>query len=118
MTPFKAKHPCSYSGCPEITLSRFCSKHERLVRKKYEEERKTSIERGYDADWQKTREFKANQDPLCEECLKQDRVVPLDVVHHIKPIEMHLELRLVMDNLISLCNKCHEEIHKGERWGR
>lgn len=87
--------------------------------RQYDKKRGTSGERGYDATWQKVREMKANQNPLCEECLKNGIVKPLNKVHHIKPIETHPELRLVMENLMSLCNECHEQIyHKGERWGR
>ena len=67
---------------------------------------------------QRVRDFKASQDPLCEICDKHGIVRPLDVVHHVLPIETHPELRLDPDNLMSLCTEHHEEIHKDERWGR
>jgi len=92
--------------------------YEKAATRRYDKSRGNSGERGYDAQWQKVRTIKANQDPLCEECLKAGLLVPLDVVHHIKPIETHPELRLVIENLMSLCTFHHEEIHKGERWGR
>lgn len=116
--PFKPRHPCNYSGCPEITATRFCPKHEALDRKKYEEKRKTSVERGYNSQWQKLRAMKLAQDPLCEEHLRQNVDVAATMVHHIKPVETNPELRLVMENLMSLCNPCHEEKEKEGRWGK
>jgi 5-methylcytosine-specific restriction endonuclease McrA len=50
-------------------------------------------------------------------CAKQGRDKALDVVHHIVPIDKG-GARLDMENLMSLCTMHHEEIHKGERWGR
>ncbi len=72
----------------------------------------------YDAAWQRVRAMKLAQDPLCEEHLRQGHDVAVSMVHHIKPIETHPELRLVMENLQSLCTPCHDAAHKGGRWGR
>ena len=38
------------------------------------------------------------------------------MVHHIKPLEDYPELALELDNLISLCNDCHEQITN--RWAK
>ncbi len=118
--PFKPKRPCTYSGCVLFAEpnSSQCEKHKRKERERYDASRANSGERGYDAAWQRAREVKAMQDPLCEECLRQGRDKALDVVHHIKPVETHPELRLDPDNLQSLCTAHHEAAHKGERWGR
>jgi 5-methylcytosine-specific restriction endonuclease McrA len=78
--------------------------------------RGNSGERGYDAAWQKLRKLKIVRYPLCEEHLKHGRAVPAQKVHHIKPIETHPHLMLVMENLMSLCNECHEKVHGPERW--
>ena len=117
--PYKPKKPCGYSGCSKLTTGGPCPEHKRKINRQYDKQRGTSGERGYDATEQKVREIKANQDPLCEDCLKSGIVKPLKIVHHIKPIETHPELRLVMENLMSLCNECHEQVyHKGERFRR
>lgn len=118
MSPFKPKKPCTYPLCKELTTGGRCDRHKRQASRKYDLERGNSGERGYDAVWQKVREMKASQDPLCEECLKNGRIVPLDKVHHIKPIETHPELRLVMENLRSLCITHHEQTHSQDRFGR
>ncbi len=71
---------------------------------------KTTAERGYGNDWRKLSEYKRTADPLCEECLKSDKVVEARHVHHIKPIKNHPHLRLHWDNLISVCIECHERL--------
>ena len=46
------------------------------------------------------------------------RIVPVraTMVHHIKPRKEYPELALVLDNLMSLCDSCHERMHP-ERHG-
>lgn len=116
--PFKSKKPCSFPGCPRLTDGGRCEQHNRKERIEYDASRGNSGERGYDGQWQKVRAMKLSQDPLCEAHLKQGSVVAATMVHHIKPVETHPELRLVMDNLMSLCNPCHEEVEKAGRWRR
>lgn len=127
LMPYRPNRPCPGRGlrrnaCPSLIkgsekLCSECMVYEKKANRKYDKERGNSGERGYDATEQKVRKMKANRDPLCEECLKSGIVKPLDKVHHIKPIKTHPELRLVMENLRSLCDSCHEDEHKGERWG-
>jgi 5-methylcytosine-specific restriction protein A len=125
--PYQTKRQCPGRGlrhgfCQNLINSEICcpecQRYEKAIAKEYDHRRGNSNERGYDATWQKLRRMKAARNPLCERHFAQGVYIPLDVVHHIKPIETHPELRLAMDNLMSLCNACHEEIHKGERWGR
>ncbi|WP_338134154.1 hypothetical protein [Brevibacillus laterosporus] len=40
--PSKAKRPCSYFRCPELTTERFCQAH----KKQYDQERGSSNSRG------------------------------------------------------------------------
>lgn len=88
-------------------------------KKKWSDNRAGSTERGYDSEWRKVRALKVKQSPFCERCLKLGKHVPIKmkvegnygVVHHIKPVDQFPELRLVMDNLESLCFECHEAEH-------
>ena len=60
---------------------------------------------------------------LCQDCLaakaRGEMVRPRGavVVHHIKPREQYPELSLELDNLVSLCDACHNKRHpeKGRR---
>lgn len=110
-----------YRSCPNLIRgnTRLCEACEALrgeEKKDYDRQRGSSSSRGYDSAWQKVREAKANRNPLCERCLLRGIERPLDVVHHIKPVEDFPELRLVMENLESLCRFHHEDIHGPDRW--
>lgn len=70
--------------------------------------------------WQRTRREKLMSQPLCEMCSGKDvrLFTPATCVHHITPVEtgitMNDKKRLMfsMENLMSLCDSCHHEIHK------
>lgn len=94
-----------------------CLPYDKNSMKEYDRKRGSSAERGYDRRWRKVREIKLSIDPLCEVCLDQGLTTKATMVHHIKPIKTHPELRLVLTNLQSLCNEHHEELEKEGRWG-
>lgn len=56
--------------------------------------------------------------PLCEVCLSKGIVTPAEDVHHDKSFitdaGVNYSLAYSIDNLISLCKKCHSEIHSKE----
>jgi 5-methylcytosine-specific restriction protein A len=116
--PFKSLKPCTHQGCHKLTTGGPCEEHRRKERQRYDDNRGTSTERGYDAQWQKVRRVKLNSDPLCEVHTERGYVVVAVLVHHIKPVSEYPELRLVKSNLMSLCNECHEEIHGKDRFKR
>ena len=63
---------------------------------------------------------------ICQDCLAQKRLGArirarrAVVVHHILPRETHPELALELNNLVSLCDACHNKRHpeKGGAPGR
>ena len=60
--------------------------------------------------WRKVRSIALQRDHyLCQHCLQQKRFTPATDVHHIKPLEDFPELGLDLDNLTSLCWRCHEQ---------
>lgn len=68
--------------------------------------------------WEKCRQLILNRDNhLCQECLKQDKLTPADMVHHKTELKDEWSKRFEPDNLISLCNSCHNKQHpeKGKR---
>ena len=126
MSPMKPYRPCPGRGsrrnaCPNLIrgpeVCPQCQVYEKTAAKEYDQQRGSSRERGYDTQWEKVRDLKASRDPLCEECLSQDRDKALDVVHHVIAISEGGE-RLSMENLQSLCTECHERKHSSGRFGR
>lgn len=48
---------------------------------------------------------------ICQDCLNERKVTKAQTVHHIKELRDHPELALTLDNLVSLCNACHNRRH-------
>jgi 5-methylcytosine-specific restriction enzyme A len=69
--------------------------------------------------WEKCRKVVLQRDNyLCRKCLEQGRIAPADMVHHIEELTDNPELALNEDNLISLCNTCHNKEHPEKRNGK
>ena len=47
----------------------------------------------------------------CQECKRYGKSIDATTVHHIYPYQEYPLLALESDNLISLCNRCHELMH-------
>lgn len=48
---------------------------------------------------------------ICQRCKRYGRMREAAHVHHINPLEFYPELATARWNLISLCMKCHNELH-------
>ena len=74
--------------------------------------------------WQNMRDYIKRRDKfLCVECLKEGRITPAALVHHIIPITPRNitdpNVTLNPDNLESVCEECHAKLHpktNGRRW--
>jgi 5-methylcytosine-specific restriction protein A len=121
------KKPCAgrYGNCSSLVKigEKYCpdcqpreKKREQAKTKEYDRKRGTPTQRGYGAYWKKVRAHKLKKDPLCEKCLGLTmlNVVPAVLVHHIDGNSRNN----INANLMSLCNPCHEKIHKKDRWGK
>ncbi len=108
--PKRPLRPCSAPMCKELVSERFCEKHKKQERKRSDEQRGSYRERGYTTQYDKFRAWWVNQQPLCQPCSKEGRVVPMEILHHIKPIAEGGDL-LSADNALSVCRKCHAKIH-------
>ena len=108
--PHKAKKLCSYPGCPRLTNDTYCEEHSQLVSRQYEQHgRDSHHSKRYGRNWQAIRKAYVHTHPLCERCMKAGRYVPVEEVHHIKPLADGGTNDAT--NLVSLCHKCHAEIH-------
>lgn len=108
--PRRPQRPCSYPGCPNLCDGQYCEKHKTEARRKYDKyERPADINKKYGRTWKRIRDIYAEEHPLCEMCLQNGRLTPVEEVHHIKPLSQggtHSK-----DNLMSLCQSCHTKIH-------
>ena len=120
--PKACRKPCSKSGCPNLTHSRFCETHEKQEEKRYDQSRKNDPERRFiqSRSWRAIRKAKLAENPLCERCYKKilapnvRQITPAVLVHHIDGDQLNNE----PENHESLCKNCHDEHHKDERWGK
>lgn len=73
-------------------------------------ERQPDVNQKYGRAWKRIRTKYVSEHPLCEMCLKEGKLVPVEEVHHILPVSQggtHAR-----DNLMSLCQSCHTKIHR------
>ena len=67
--------------------------------------------------WRRAREtYLRSVGGLCERCLKKGLIVPAAHVHHIKRLTASTvddpEITTGFNNLMALCERCHEEEHQ------
>jgi 5-methylcytosine-specific restriction protein A len=128
--PSLPKRPCPgrgprYHRCPNLISSGEqccpqCLPFVKKVQREYDKERDQTEERQWihSTRWRKASKLFLDQHSLCTECERQERLTPAYLVDHIEPHCGSYEKFWNEENWQGLCNACHEEKHKGERWGR
>jgi 5-methylcytosine-specific restriction protein A len=108
--PLKAKHPCSFHGCPNLTHDKYCIAHAHIELKEIKERRKehdanrgTASERGYTARWARYRKAYLSLHPLCAVCERDGKLVAATVVDHIQPHKGDYSLMWDASNHQGLC---------------
>lgn len=108
--PRKPKQPCAYPGCPKLSDERYCEVHRKWMAKQYSSyKRSPDSNKKYGRSWREVRERYVAAHPLCERCLQDGRLTPVEEVHHIKPVSQGGTND--PSNLMSLCQSCHTKIH-------
>lgn len=115
--PPKPLRECKVRGCRKLTRKGYChthvdgKQHETKYYNKYiRDKHSTSFYKS--KEWKQTRQLVLMRDNyLCQSCLKQDRVVPAVMVHHIVELKQDWNKRLDLNNLESMCNSCHNKVH-------
>ena len=108
--PKKPRRPCSYPGCPNLCDGQYCEEHRKQARRQYDKyERSPYVNKKYGRAWKRIRDKYVSLHPLCEQCLKEGRLTPVEEVHHILPVSKGG--RHTQENLMSLCKSCHNKIH-------
>ena len=102
--PMRPKRPCGYPGCCELVSdgSR-CDKHKKQEQQRYDKERGTAHERGYDANHRRLRKIVLAEEPLCRHCLEKGITTASNEMDHIDGNSRNLK----RSNLQGLCKPCH-----------
>lgn len=62
--------------------------------------------------WERKRRVILRRDEyMCRHCKRYGKTTQATMVHHIYTVEDYPALGLINENLISLCNRCHEKMH-------
>ena len=126
------KTPCRYAGCSNLLdKGGYCEKHASSrpdPRKDYDRgSRRNNPELAASADfrssyrWGKVRRMKLSINPLCEDPYGQHArrqvTETAKQVHHIIGLALCAkdERAYTMDNLMSVCTKCHAQLERDER---
>ena len=65
-------------------------------------------QRGYTTEWDKrAKHWRTHVQKVCQQCIKEGRVSPAEVVDHIIPHKGDMRLFWNEDNWQSLCTPCH-----------
>lgn len=126
---------CKHARCHELTRNPegYCDKHIGEYRTKVNADKKawkiannykrpdanSKINKFYSSiQWQSLRKAALARDNfLCQECFKHGITQDANQVHHIKPVIKNWDERFDINNLESLCYKCHRLVrHKGLSW--
>ena len=112
--PMRAKRPCVYPGCPELSDGRYCNKHQRQANSDYNRySRDDDSKLFYKSQaWRRLSALQLKREPLCAECLNAGRATPAAIAHHAVSIRDGGE-RLDIADLRSLCRGCHNRKHGG-----
>jgi 5-methylcytosine-specific restriction enzyme A len=115
--PSKPLRPCTKQGCNNLTRDAYCEVHQQLKEqnrkqrnKDYNITKRDPVTTGFykTKAWELVRKQVLIRDHgLCQHCLKDKKITVADMVDHIVPVKVAWHLRLVLSNLQSLCNACH-----------
>lgn len=109
--PRRPQRPCSYPGCPNRCDGQYCEEHAKQMNHRYNKfVRPADSNKKYGRAWREMRKRYATAHPLCEMCLKEGRLTPVEEVHHIVPVSRGGSNN-DFSNLMSLCQSCHTKIH-------
>lgn len=113
--PMKPLGPCRYPGCPNLQIPGghgYCEEHVREYRREDARRRGSARQRGYTRRYEKARMWALKRQPLCVLCKAEGRLTAATVTHHIKPLAEGGSNSA--DNLLPLCEACHERMHSKE----
>ena len=120
------KKRCNKAGCRALINSHesYCPKHKQTTNIYYNKARNQNnpeyVNFYKSSDWVKTRYQALLRDEfLCRRCIEEHgELKEADLVHHYVETRDDWDKRLDIDNLISLCNTCHSQVHSKPQQNR
>ncbi|MEB4860612.1 HNH endonuclease [Priestia megaterium] len=111
--PHKSPKICNTEECRELTYTTYCDKCRKDNHREYKEQRVDKKEQAFysSLSWINLRNRKKRKNPLCEVCLEEGRLTPVEIVHHLTEVKDDWSQRLSIDNLQSVCKAHHHKIH-------
>ncbi|KGJ25373.1 HNH endonuclease [Staphylococcus haemolyticus] len=65
--------------------------------------------------WEKIRRMALDRDNyLCQRCLSNNKITSAKIVHHITYLDDDFSKALDLDNLMCVCQDCHNKIHAND----
>jgi 5-methylcytosine-specific restriction protein A len=118
--PRKPAKPCSFRGCPKLTSSRYCEKHQKEVDSDYNRTSRPYKHLYNSSKWRKLRLLFLREYPLCEQCKRKGVIKAAEVVDHVTPHKGDERLFWDESNWQALCKECHDRKTAREdgRWRR
>ena len=114
--PRKPLKPCRYPGCPKLTSGLYCEDHQGIMDRNYNQyTRSANHNKKYGRAWKRIRDRYIKEHPLCELCLKEQKLIPATEVHHIVFVENGGGNE--DSNLLAVCHSHHQWIHKNFKSG-
>ncbi|MCK8826394.1 HNH endonuclease [Natroniella acetigena] len=117
--PSKLKTPCNYPRCPKLVEAGqgYCDEHRKKRHKQYDKTQRNKKRAKFysSARWQKLRDKKIKEYPLCEYCLEDDETTVATEVDHVVPIAEDWGRRFDYENLKSSCHSCHMKKHARDK---
>ena len=96
----------------QARMKNYNDKAKKEYYKKYNNEKRENQDFYNSKSWSLTRQQINNRDRgLCRLCYSEGKITYSECVHHIEEVKGNIELRCDDNNLISLCNRCHREVH-------
>ena len=106
----QTKEAMCLSRLSESYHDTYCEEHEALRQKQYDRySRAHNCDKKYGNNWRRIRANYVKSHPLCERCLKEGMITPVEEVHHIIPLSRGGTNQFC--NLMPLCQSCHTKIH-------
>ncbi|WP_114094487.1 HNH endonuclease [Thalassospira xiamenensis] len=102
--------PCALARCGRLAQpgERYCTAHKQEHRKRDDQRRGSSNDRGYTSKWRKAREAFLKEHPLCCRCEAGGMVTAATVVDHIVPHKGDQKLFWRRSNWQPLCKHHHD----------